>query len=163
MVRPLCLFWWRIVTGSHQSDAFRPSRLTCVDYSRNNTEIKIRIRLNEYLPDGPSRQKLQQPRRNLRSLHVDAVDKVPHNRLVLLHCTRTGRGTASSVAPAGAAEGSAEFKPRGITGTFTIKMMSKTSKTSISGVTLTSEERPSPPEAPVVENAIAVVPQCRIG
>jgi hypothetical protein len=42
-------------------------------------------------------------------------------------------------------------------------MMSMTSKTSIRGVTLISEERLAPPEVPVVENAIAVVSQCRIG
>jgi hypothetical protein len=50
-----------------------------------------------------------------------------------------------------------------MTGTITIKIMSMTSKTSISGVTLISEERPLPPEVPFVENAIAVVSQCRIG
>jgi hypothetical protein len=50
-----------------------------------------------------------------------------------------------------------------MTGTITIKMMSMTSNTSISGVTLISEEGPSPLEVPVVENAIAVVSQCRIG
>jgi hypothetical protein len=60
-----------------------------------------------------------------------------------------------------AEEGSAEFKPQGITGPITIKMMSITSKTSISGVTLISEERPAPPEVPFVENAIAVFSQCK--
>jgi hypothetical protein len=56
-----------------------------------------------------------------------------------------------------AGEGSAEFKPRGMTGTITMKIMSMTSRTSINGVTLISEERPSPLQVPVVENAIAVV------
>jgi hypothetical protein len=36
----------------------------------------------------------------------------------------------------GVEEGSVELKPRGITGTITMKMMSMTSKASISGVTL---------------------------
>jgi hypothetical protein len=49
-----------------------------------------------------------------------------------------------------------------------MKMMSMTSKTSISGVTLISEERPWPPEVPFpaglfIENAIAGISQCRIG
>ncbi len=48
-----------------------------------------------------------------------------------------------------------------MTGTITIKMMSITSSTSISGVTLISEDRPSPPEGRIVENAIAIVSQFR--
>jgi hypothetical protein len=47
-----------------------------------------------------------------------------------------------------------------MTGTITIKMMSITSSTSISGVTLISEERP---EVGVVENAIAVAPKVELG
>jgi hypothetical protein len=99
--------------------------MTSIDYARNNTEVQLRIPLEEHLPSGPARQNFQQPRRDLSSLH--------------------------------------EFNPRGITGTITIKIMSMTNRTSISGVTLISEERPAPREVPFVENAIALVSQCRIG
>jgi hypothetical protein len=70
-----------------------------------------------------------------------------------------GRSVPSAVTDA-AGEGSADCKPRGVTGTITIKMMSMTNSTSISGVTLISEERPSPLEVPIVENAIAIISQC---
>src|SRR5258707_10984575 len=71
--------------------------------------------------------------------------------------------SAASANPEAEGEGSTELNPRGITGTITMKMMSMTSRTSISGVTLISEERLAPPEFPVVENAIALVSHAELG
>jgi len=112
--------------------------------------------LEEHLANGSSRQKLHSrgatsalsmptPSTRYRTAVWPCSTCAPCST-----CTRIGR-SAVSATPGRAGEGSAEFKPRGMTGTITMKTMSMTSKTSISGVTLISEERPSPLEVPVVE------------
>ena len=69
----LCLSLPSIQSRSQQSDALRSSRFTCIDHSNNYAEIQPRIRLEKHLPNRSPRQKLLQPRRNLRSLQADTV------------------------------------------------------------------------------------------
>src|SRR5271168_1787469 len=78
-------------------------------------------------------------------------------------CTMIGRSGAWSTTLARLSEGSEAANPCGTTGTITMKMMSITSKTSINGVTLISDEKPLPPELPVVENAMNLTPQFVLG